>query len=788
MFGNYLKLALRNFSKYKLHSFINLFGLTIGIAATILIMLYIGFQLSYDNFHADSGNIYRISVKSYRNGELKYDSYEFVPPLSEAMYHNFPEISNYSRFSVYKTSYFYRDGEPYKISNYRYADSTFFKLFSFKIVTGSETKVLSKPFTIVLTQSEAKKIFGSKNPIGKVLMMDNKTGYTVTAVTEDPPDNSHIDYSALVSFSTLYNEPGHYMDWKGGNQYCHYVTLNENATPAQVEAKLPGFMWKYLNEEMSKVGIKYEPYMQKFSDIHLNYNSYSADLKINLSVFTVVAAMILFMACINFINLSTAKSIRRSGEIGIRKVLGAYRSTLIKQLLVESMVITFAAVVLSLLLVEIVLQVFRDLTGENIPALDMTDINHFFLLILLLFLIGLLAGSYPAFFMTKPQPVKPLQNHEFSGKPRTRFRNLLIIFQFTIAAALIISTLFIMKQLSHIRNYDPGFYKKAILVTNLSTDELKLKCSLLKKEISNLSFVENSSAISEVPFNGFTSNGYLPQGLTEPIIINVVDVDSDFLNTFGLELIHGINFIKNSNADDEDYIINESLSDALNWDSGIGKRIVRNGVHNVRGVIKDFNYASLYNRIEPLIITNKPNGNRFDYLAIKINLHNIRASVEQIGKIWNNIAPNNPFEYWFLDDAFNNVYQKEEKFRQTFSILSILAISIALLGVIGLLSFTTEQRIKEIGIKKVLGASLADIIYDLTKSYLIIIGASVLAAWVIAFLFVSDWLGQFAYRIDQSLWIYIISGAAVFVISFVSIFAAIVKAGRLNTADALRYE
>ncbi len=788
MLRNYIRFAFRNFRKYKFHSFVNILGLTIGITAVILISLFIKFHYSFDNFHDNLDNIYRVSIESERNGESRGNSPVFVAPLAEAMYNDIPGITDYCRVSTPRSSYFYSDNIPYKISGICFADSTLFNMFSFDLYEGYNKTALANPFSIVLTETESERIFGNVNPLGKTLLLDNKTPYTVTAVAKDAPANSHLEFNALISFSTLYSEPGHYMDWNGGNQYIHYVTLANSVNPDEIEAKLPEFMWKYINKDLADIGIKLTPELQSFADIHLKYADNPAELMTNIKIFSVVALLILIIASANFINFSTAKSVKRSGEIGIRKVLGAHRTKLVYQVLTESLLVTTLAVMLSLILVELVLPAYRNLLGEQIPSYNLFNTSYLAGIISIIFITGILAGFYPAIHLTRFEPVKVLHGTSVTGKSKTIFRNTLIVVQYTIAIALILTTTFVIQQLNLIEHHDTGFNKNDILVLNLSTTELQDNSTLLKAQISNLPSVKSVAAASDIPYKGFTSNGYFPEGYSEPVMINVVDVDADFLNTFDLSLVEGRNFPDNIGSSTTDYIVNEAFARTMDWQRTVGKSVERNGNHIIRGVVKDFNFASLYNEIKPLIITSRPYRNRFDYLAVKMNMSNVSRTLNNIERIWSASAPNNPLEYWFLDDAFNQTYKDQVNFRKGFSVLSILALVIAVLGLIGLTSFTTEQRIKEIGIRKILGASVFDVVKNLSKTYIYIVSIAIAIAWTASYYFVSMWLEQFAYRIDQSYLIYLLTGLTALIIAAATTTAVVLKAANANPVDALKYE
>ncbi len=788
MLQNYLKIALRNILKNKAYSLINIFGLAFGVAAVVLIALYMKFELSYDLFHSNIDDLYRVSIVRAEKDAVEGDSPEFVAPLAEAMYNEFPEVKSYSRVSTIRPVYFYTEDQPFKVQKTRYADSTFFDMFSFNLLHGNPADVLCSPFSVVLTESLSKKLFGSSESIGKTVSLDSRTDYLITGIVEDPPVNSQIQFEALISFATLYAEPGHYMDWNGGNQYIHFVTLNKNTKPESVNGKFESFMWDKTNKRLSAYGIKYLPYLQKFKDVHLNHNSYSASLKQSLFIAAGIALFILLIACVNFINLSIANATKRAKEVGMRKVLGADRKRIIKQFLAESFSLTLVAIIIALIIVEAIFPSFQNFVGKDVASLNLLDHAQVLILLGILILVGLLAGSYPALFMTSYQPVKILKGAFANSPGKLTLRNALIVFQFTVSVALIICTMIVNDQISYIKNAELGYEKENVLLIGLPTTEAKESVELLKTEFSKLPFVNNIAASSNVPANGFTSNGYIPEGFESPMMFYALDIDENFLETYGIDLIDGSNFSRKMNIDDSGYLINEALAKKLGWENPIGKTIVRNGEHKVIGVVKDFNFASLHNNIDPLIITNQPWRNRFNILSLSITTSNVSEALEQINLVWKSVAPNSNFEFQFLDDVFNNVYKAEQRFAEVFLTFSLLAIIIAILGLFALTSFTIRQKVKEIGLRKVLGASANEIVYDFSKAYLKIITVAVIIAWSIAFYGMDKWINSFAYNEGISFMPFVASALIALILTFTIIYFVSIKTALRNPVEALKYE
>ena len=787
MLKNYLKIALRNFRKQKVFSIINILGLTVGITVLILIALNIKFEYSFNNFHKNSDRIYRVAVSAEREEKSSGESYIFVPPIGPAMLKDFPEVENFVRFSTNRTAYFTYQNESYKVENITYSDSSLFKIFSFKLLEGNPQTALVNPYSILLTENTASTIFRNENPIGKTIFINGKP-FDITGIIRNPPPNSDIRFNSIISFSTLYRDPNNWMGWNGGNQYITYILLKKNASAGEVDKKFTGFLWQYINKDLAKVGIKYSAYLQPLKDIHLTYNLDSVSLRQNIYIYSAIALFILLIACANFINLSTAKGSGRAREVGMRKVLGARRKSLISQFLSESVLICLVSLILSLMLVELLLPWYNNLIGKHLALSELFDSNFLFFLFALLVITGLVAGFYPAFFLSSYKPASTLKGNIFKGKQKQILRQSLVILQFVISIVLIISTLVIQNQLDFIRTKNPGFNKENIVVVPLTNTELKTKYQTFKSELKRIPGIVDASASSDVPANGFTSNGYFPEGYDSPLMVHVIDVDEDFLKTFNIKIIKGRNFEIGIQTDKDKYIINQSLAKYLNWKNPINKLIRRNGSHRIIGEVQDFNYASLYYNIEPLIITHHPWQDQFDYVSVKINAGNIPGTLNSIQQTWNKFSPGIPFEYFFLDQTFDQIYKSDIRSRQVFFIFSILAVCVALLGLIGLASYSVESRRKEIGIRKVLGSSVRGIIILLNKEYSKWILIANVIAFPAAYYIMSKWLQEFAFKVDINWLIFIVAGGLVFILALLVVGIQVMKAALINPVESLRYE
>jgi putative ABC transport system permease protein len=788
MFRTHLKIALRYFFRQKTYSIINILGLAVGIAATLLILSYVEFELSYDNFQKNGGSLYRISVMTVKEGKVLGDGPQFTPPIGPAMVAEFPEVENFVRISNFGQATFAAGDNILRVFDVTYADSSFFDLFSFQLIAGDPKNVLTEPYSLVLTEQAALGLFGGSDPIGKMVKADNKDVFKVTGIVKAPPANSHIQFGALVSFATLYKDPSLYLGWNGGNRYITYVKLRPNVLPRDVEAKLPDFMWVHLNKAVARSGMIQKAYLQPMPRIHLFSEPDSSALRTNLSVFASVALFILLIACVNFVNLTTARVARRSKEIGMRKVLGADRMMLVKQFLSETILITLLASLVAVVLVEIFFPVFKNLVAKDLDPWSVFEPRTLAGLAGIVFAVGVVAGSYPAFFLSSLQAAQTLKGSASESGRRGTLRGLLIVLQFSISVALIVCTVLVADQLRFLKNKDLGFDKENILRIPLVGDDAQLRSALLKQELVRIPHVLNVSASSDVPYNNFTSNGYLPEGEQAVVLIHVVDVDEDFLGTFGISIAEGRAFSKEFPSDKSAYMVNQTLARSLGWKNPLGKTIRRDGAHPIIGVVKDFNYAKLNSPIEPLILTLQPWRDRFDNLSVKIQPPDIAASVEAIRKVWGILVPSTPFQYAFLDEEFDRLYKSEERFEQTFLSFSALAIFIALLGLLSLASLSTEQRTKEIGIRKTLGASALSVTGLLSGYFLRWVVVANLIAWPAAYYFMSRWLEDFAYRIDITVWPFVGAAAISVVLGWISVSFQTIRAAMTNPVEALRYE
>jgi len=789
MFENYLKTALRNLLQKKIFSLINISGFAIGICAVVFILHYVQFNLSYDDYHQNADRIFRVSVVSQIKGSDDFDSPVFTPPIGPAMLKDFPEIENYTRYRTARPENLIYNNNTYKIEDVAFAENTFFNLFSVEFISGNPSSCLSAPNQIALSKSTAGKIFGSENPIGKIISAENNENYTVTGVYEDAPKNSELRFNGIASFKTLYkNVNGNAMGWNGGHQYMTYVLLKKDSYKKSVEEKFPSFMWSNINKYFEGIGVKYSAYLQPLKDIHTEYSENAKGLKTNIMIFSIIALFIILLACINFINLFMARSIKRNKEIGIRKVLGAHRKDILYQFITESSLLIVVSAAVAVFLSAAALPVYNRFTGQEFTFLNLLNIKLIISALLAVGLLCLSAGFYPSFVLSSFQPAQIIKKPLFNRPGKITLKGALVVFQFAISIALIICTLLINNQLDYIKEKELGFDKENQICISLSGRRMKAEYGSMKAEMLKIKGVVNAAVSSGIPVNGFTSNGYSPEGFQNPIMINVVDAEPDFLKTYNIPLITGRNFFPESLADKDAYLVNEAFARKMNWKDPVGKEIERNGIHTIIGVVKDFNFASLHDRIAPLIITCNPEMGEYDYMTVKIKSPELISVISSIRNVYNSFSDGMPMDYTFIDESLQKVYEQESIFREIFTCFAFIAVVIALLGILGLTLFAVERKKKEIAIRKALGAKIAGITLLISKQFSLWIILANIIAWPAAYYFIKKWLADYAYTAEISFLSFILAAAGVFVISLIIICFYIIRAAINNPVESLKYE
>jgi len=798
MFKNYLKIAIRNMKKHKGYSFINIVGLAIAMACCILIMAYIFHELSYDRFHENTDRIYRMGTHFNFAGMDTRAAVSNLPPAA-IMKQAFPEVVDFVRFRRYhyRTSVEYRENQ-YFVDDIFYADASVFEVFSFSLIRGDIRQALDKPNTIVISRDMADRIFGNEDPIGNIIRLDNREDFTVTGVMENIPSNSHMSFEMLCSLETLFSDQPILRErWMGDFNNFTYLLLSEDLDPVIVESKLPALIDTHIGHILEAVEGNLEFFLQPIGDIHLHSDAAgemggNSDIAY-IYIFSAIVLFILLIACINFMNLSTARSAHRAKEVGMRKVLGSHRSQLVKQFLGESTTYSIIAFFIALLLVRMALPVFRSISGAQI-YFGFFGISWVpFILLGFILFVGLVAGSYPAFFLTTFRPIRVLRGHLAGGKTNSRFRSGLVVLQFSISITLIISTGIIMKQLKFMRERSLGFNKEHVVVLEIIDESIRGSLDTIKEELKRHPGVVNVAISSHVPGQGARHNGFMREGseYSESIMMGAISVDHDFLETLDMELVSGRNFSTEMITDrNQSVLINETAARQLGWGDPIGMRITEltetEITKTIIGVVRDFHIMSLRNEIEPVVIENEPNP--FHFVAIRIQPGKISETMDFLEEKWESIDPTRPFDYFFLDTSFDSQYRSEERLRTLFSYFTTIAILIACLGLFGLASYTAEQRSKEIGIRKVLGASVSEVVSLLSRAFTKWVLIANLFAWPISWFVMRRWLENFAYRTELGITSFVFSGLLAFIIAMMTVGYQAMKAARANPVDALKYE
>ncbi len=771
----------------------NITGLAIGMTAGFLILLYVGFELSYDKFHTKSNRIYRVvaDIKTpTENIEANITAWAVPPNLEK----QFPEILSAVRISG-SNMLVRKDEIKFQESDAILVDSDFFNVFDFKLLQGDSNNVLKEPFTMVLSETAAKKYFGDQNPVGQSLkIMDEGHIATVTGVMEDIPENSHINADMLLSMATYTKGLDRDLDSQWDNyDAAGYILVSENTNVNQLQSKFPAFLERNNGEEMKRSQMFVTLFLEPLKDVYLHSTRGGAgDGNIdNVYIFSIVAIFILLIACINFINLTTARSVERAKEVGIRKVIGAEKRQLGLQFIGESIIIALLAFVITIFLTAILIPYFNDLAGKTVSEGIFSTPTHIIVLFLISLGIGILAGIYPAFVLSSFKPVNVLKGSFSTGTRGTLLRKGLVITQFTISIALIIGTIIIYNQMSFMRNQELGFNKEQTIILGTSVSPAQLE---LKHAIDGLPEVVSTSLGSTVPGTGNLaaySEIENKNGDLQIANIAVYFVDEDYIPQFDLKILAGRAFSRDFATDStEAMVVNERTVKLLGYSSpkeAIGADFRQWGREGkVIGVVQDFHFRSLQQDISPL--TMRLESNATDIIAVKVSAENIQQTVAAIETKWQTIMPDVPFDYYFLDELFDEQYQTEERFGNLFLNFAALAILISCLGLLGLAAYSTLQRKREIGIRKVLGSTVAGVVNLLSIEFIKLVGIAFLIAAPIAWFFMNHWLEEFAYRIQMQWWMFTLAGGSALLISLLTVSFHAIKAAIVNPVKSLRTE
>lgn len=793
MIKNYLLLAVKNLRKQKLFSLINILGLTIGITCCLMLFLFILNEFSYDKFHKNGENIYRVVRVGEMNGDrrdIPYVSAAYAP----ALLNDFPDAIQSAVRVMHDNDLISYQDISFNEKNVFLTDTNFFTVFSFKLIKGDPATVLKDPNSIVLTESSAKKYFGADDPMGKVLQFNKKQELRVTGVCKDVPVNSHLQFDMVVPLEILRPMQPDWFTNFPNNTLFTYIELKPGADHDQLEKRFPAFMDKYLGKYYAsighKMGLTAKPLSKiYFSDSHDNVKHGNISM---VYIFMSIAILILVIACINFVNLATARATDRSKEVGLRKVLGAVKKQLIGQFILESVLFATVACLLSIGLLELLMPAYTGLLGYKLPAIWSNPWIYVFIIGTIL-VIGLLAGSYPALLLSSFSPIESLKGKLKVGKGGAFFRKTLVIFQFGISVLLIIGVVVIMNQMNFVKNTNLGFDKEQSMIVRFDNLDISRNKKQFKNELLAIPSVQNVSLMSGEP-GGF-HDGYsfeAEANPTEKYLFNTEFTDLDFAKTLGLKIIAGRDLSENFATDSlHAVLINRTAATNLGYtpEQAIGKwiqNISRDSVkRTIVGVVEDYHYVSLKTPIGPLVIS-PGKDNRL--ALIKIRSADLKSTVAEIKKAYTAEAPDYPFEYTFLDDRFDQLYRAEARQESVLSIFSVIAIFVACLGLFGLASYSAIKRTKEVGVRKVLGSSVENIVLLLSKDLLKPVLIGTLIAIPVGYYAMNKWLQSFAYRVSFHWWMFAIAVAIAVVIALLTVSSQAIKAAIANPVKSLRTE
>ncbi|HWB26135.1 MAG TPA: ABC transporter permease [Chitinophagaceae bacterium] len=799
MFKNYLKTAWRNLWKNKAFSAINIIGLSVGMAACIIIMLFVTYEKSFDNFQTK--NIYRLNEVQKFPGMVASQKVGLsMFPMGPTMKNEFPQILNYSRIHWMFNYPLKNNDKTVFFPAMFYVDSTFLQMFDFKLLRGNRADVLQKPNSIVLTEASAEKLFGKEDPIGKSIThySDDTVTYKVTGIMANVPQNSQMQFDGLMSLSTFARPE--MMDWWGGNWMDTYFELAPNTNIAEMTKKFPGYLKKHLHGDGYKY---YELFLLPLKEIHagasdigLDYINYQKFDKNYTNIFSAIALIVLVIACVNFMNLSTARSAERAREVGIRKSIGALRLQLSLQFIGETVLLAFIALVFAIALVEAALPYVNNLSQRSLH-LPLSFANGTLMYIIGgTLLVGILSGLYPAAYLSSFQPVKVLKGSIQTGKNKGMLRNFLVVSQFASAIFLMIATIFVVRQLNYMQDKDPGFVRDQVVTVPLDNITTQ-KYDLFRKELLTSNLINGVTAAQDQLGSHLDQSGvhFRADGPSRDLAVTQLVVDPGYLDLYKMKLVAGRNFSKEKSQANREYILNEGLAKELlkdhpgkdmNW--LLGKEFGYDSLGTIIGVVKDFNFNSLHNKIENMFLFNQGYNGYFRTASIKIKAGKTPQTLAFIKSTWAKIFNDHPFEYQFLDDHFNDVYRADIQVSSIVGILAGLAIVISCLGLFGLASYSAERRVKEVGIRKVMGASVQSIVSLLSRQFVILVLIAIIIAWPAAYFTMTAWLQDYAYRINISWWVFIIAGIAALLIALITVSYQAIRAAIANPVKSLRTE
>ena len=789
MFKNYLKTGWRNLKKHKAFSIINITGLAVGLSCCLLILLYIKNELSYDRFHKNADNIYRVLMNQHWNPWQGKTIWNVTPgAFAPACQNDFPEVVYATRVKNRRALVTLED-KYFNESSFLYVDPEFLKIFSFPLILGDPETALNEPFTVLLTEEMSRKYFGNENPIGQIININKTYDCRVTGVMENVPENSHLQFDFLCSFSSLLSIQGN--EWLSGwrsNSPQSYILLRNGRDPDLLQEKFPEFIKKY-REDWEKADFLLQPltriqlYSTKFHDF------VRGDIK-HIYFLSAIAMIIMLIACFNYMNLATARATTRIKEVGLRKVIGADRQNIIRQFMGESLSFSFLSLFLAFGLAFFFLPLFNTLIRRNLQFFQLFDGPTPLFIFSLALIIGLISGSYPALYLSSFQPSRILQDkHGTKTRGSARLRGILVVVQFSISVILIICTLVVGKQLNYLRNTDLGFKREEILNVYIQDPSLRKSPETLKNHLLQYPGIKDVLVTQSLPNtissnSVFTDPSWAGKTGTGTFYVNWGWVDYNFLDFFGIELLKGRTFSKDHPTDRDAYIINEMAAKVIGWEDPIGKQLNKG---TVIGLVKDFHYRPLRTEIEPMALS-LMESNEARYFSIKVRSDGLTDTLAFIGAKWKEFSPGYPFVYSFLDERLGRLYRSEKHLLQIFNNFAVLAVLLSCLGLFGLALFSADRKTKEIGIRKVLGASIPQILLLISKEFIRWLLLANAIAWPIAYYAMHKWLDAFAYKTTLDALPFALAGAVSLGIALLTVSFQSLRSATANPVDSLRYE
>ena len=806
MLKNLITYSLSSFKRQRSYIIINILGLSIGIACSLLIALYVINEASYDKYNKKKDRIYRADLNGKIGGQ-EVTIYATPAIMGPTILKEFPEIEDYLRMTGRGPTVIEYNNQTFTEEHIIEADSSFFNFFTIPVLKGDQVNLLNAPYKVVLSESTAKRIFGNENPIDKPIKIGSDTiRYTVSGVMADVPENSHFEANILSSFMT--NPRSKEPVWLN-NSFSTYFLLKPNVNFKTVEDKIPELLKKYIGPEVQQYmgitledfiaqGNKYRYFLQNLTDIHLDPSIQqefkpASDPKY-LIIFGSVAILIVLIAAVNFMNLSTAQASRRAKEVGIKKISGSTRGMLITQFLSESFILSLISMLFAIIIIKVTLPYFNDLLDSKLTLGLFRNWYTIPGLILFTAFVGMLAGSYPAFFLSSFSPYDVLKGSVKNSMNNGRLRRILVVFQFAVSILLIIGTMIMYRQIYYMINKDVGFNKEQLIVINRA-EAVGQKMKPFKENVKNIPGVINISSSTAVPGRSNNNNGYMMEGRKDETFLSMTSwVDYNFLDTYGMTLVSGRNFNESYTSDKEACLINETALKNFNITDLEKARFMeprdsgKIAYLPIIGVMKNFNFESLRNPIGPYIFKFQNDNMLWGYITVRLSAQNYSKTINAIEDVWKEYVSNNPLQYYFVDEDFEQMYIQEKRNAQLAVIFSILAVFVATLGLFGLTSFTVEQKTREIGIRKAMGSSVPGIYVAISKEFIILVSVSALIAWPLIYYISAKWLENFYYKINPGPFIFIAGLAIALGIATLTISYRILKAARINPAQSLKYE